>query len=40
MVANYPSMTSVEIYVSDVSININGITVQSSGTIDVRKYSV
>jgi hypothetical protein len=35
MVANSPSMTSVEIYVSDVAININGITVQSTGTIDV-----
>lgn len=35
MVANSPSMISVEIYVSDVAININGITVQSTGTIDV-----
>ena len=35
MTTNFPGMTSVEIYVKDVVININGIIVESSGIIDV-----
>jgi hypothetical protein len=33
--ANNPTVTSVETYVSNVRIDINGIVIESSGTIDV-----
>jgi hypothetical protein len=33
--ANNPAITSVEVYVSNVRIDINGIVIESSGTIDV-----
>jgi hypothetical protein len=35
MTTNYPGANSVEIYVKDVVIDVNGITVTSSGIIDV-----
>ncbi len=35
IIANYPTSTSIDIFVKDVTININGITVESSGTIEV-----
>ena len=35
MTTNYPVMTSVEIYVKDVVININGVIVESSGITDL-----
>ena len=32
---NYPTSTSIDIFVKDVTINVNGIVVESSGTIEV-----
>ncbi len=35
IIANYPTSTSIDIFVKDVTINVNGITVESSGTIEI-----
>ncbi len=35
IIANFPTSTSIDIFVKDVTININGITVESSGTIEL-----
>ena len=32
---NYSSTSSVEVYILNAEVNVNGITIQSSGTIDV-----
>jgi hypothetical protein len=35
IIANYPTSTAIDFFVKDVTININGIIVESSGTIEV-----
>ena len=37
---NYPSVTSFEIYVVNAAVNVNGIVIQSSGTIDVGNIPI
>lgn len=35
IIANYPTSTSIDIFVKDVTINVNGIIVESSDTIEI-----